>query len=56
MHTPIHSIELLWKEYAHFENSINKMLAEKLIHEKTREYQNAKRAVKVCENYNFDFF
>jgi len=50
VHTPIHSIEALWKEYAHFENSINKMLAEKLIHEKTREYQNAKRAVREIES------
>nr|XP_047143845.1 cleavage stimulation factor subunit 3 isoform X1 [Hydra vulgaris] len=49
VHTPIHNIESLWKEYSHFEMSVNKMLAEKLIHEKTREYQNARRAVKDIE-------
>ena len=47
VHTPIHNVESLWKEYTHFEMSVNKVLAEKLIHEKTREYQMARRAVKV---------
>jgi len=47
--TPIYNIELLWKEYQQFETSINKMLAEKLIHEKTREYQIARKATKDCE-------
>ncbi|XP_057314296.1 cleavage stimulation factor subunit 3-like [Hydractinia symbiolongicarpus] len=55
VHTPIHNIEVLWKDYSHFEMSVNKMLAEKLIHEKTREYQNARRAVKECETVTHGF-
>lgn len=47
--TPIHNVEFLWKEYMHFEMSINKMLAEKLIHEKNREHQIAKRSAADCE-------
>jgi len=55
VHTPIHNIESLWKEYSHFEMSVNKVLAEKLIHEKTREYQMARRAVKECETVTHGF-
>jgi len=55
VHTPIYNIEVLWKEYSQFEQSVNRMLAEKLIHEKTREYQNARRAVKDCETVTHGF-
>lgn len=55
VHTPIYNIEVLWKEYSQFEMSVNRMLAEKLIHEKTREYQNARRAVKECETVTHGF-
>lgn len=55
VHTPIYNIEVLWKEYGQFEMSVNKLLAEKLIHEKTREYQNARRAVKECETVTHGF-
>jgi cleavage stimulation factor subunit 3 len=55
VHTPIYNIEVLWKEYSQFEQSVNRMLAEKLIHEKTREYQNARRAVKECETVTHGF-
>ena len=46
--TPITSIDSLWKEYSAFEQGINKQLAEKLIHDRTRDYLNARRSGKVC--------
>ncbi|XP_046843995.1 cleavage stimulation factor subunit 3-like [Xenia sp. Carnegie-2017] len=47
--TPINNLESLWRDYTSFEQSVNKVLAKKLIDEKTREYMNARRAAKEYE-------
>uniref|UniRef100_A0A914X8Q0 Suppressor of forked domain-containing protein n=1 Tax=Plectus sambesii TaxID=2011161 RepID=A0A914X8Q0_9BILA len=47
--TPMLNIEQLWAEYCSFEKSINATLAEKLIAERTRDYQAAKRVSRQLE-------
>ncbi|VDN02352.1 unnamed protein product [Thelazia callipaeda] len=47
--TPMVNIEQLWAEYCAYEKSINATLAEKLIAERNKEYQVAKRISKSLE-------
>lgn len=47
--TPIINLEALWREYNAFEQSVNKLLAKKLIDDKTRDYMNARRVSKEYE-------
>lgn len=47
--TPLNNLEALWREYTAFEQSVNKVLAKKLIDDKTREYMNARRVAKEYE-------
>ncbi|VDO98253.1 unnamed protein product [Soboliphyme baturini] len=48
--TPLFNIEQIWGEYCTFEKSVNSVLAEKLIADKGRDYQNARRVSKAMEN------
>lgn len=43
------NIELLWKEYLAFEQSINTMIADKMMIERSRDYMNARRVAKEYE-------
>lgn len=43
------NIELLWKEYLAFEQSINIMIADKMMIERSRDYMNARRVTKEYE-------
>ncbi|MFH4974280.1 hypothetical protein AB6A40_000989 [Gnathostoma spinigerum] len=47
--TPMVNIEHLWSEYCAYEKSVNVTLAEKLIAERNKEYQVAKRISKLLE-------
>lgn len=47
--TPIIGIEILWKEYIQFENSINPIISEKMSLERSRDYMNARRVAKELE-------
>uniref|UniRef100_A0A8L7T3U5 Suppressor of forked protein, putative n=2 Tax=Onchocercidae TaxID=6296 RepID=A0A8L7T3U5_BRUMA len=47
--TPMVNIEQLWAEYCAYEKSVNATLAEKLIAERNKEYQIAKRISKSLE-------
>ncbi|EDO40717.1 predicted protein [Nematostella vectensis] len=47
--TPIINVEAIWREYNTFEQGINKVLAKKLIDERTRDYMNARRMAKEYE-------
>uniref|UniRef100_A0A0R3S461 Suf domain-containing protein n=1 Tax=Elaeophora elaphi TaxID=1147741 RepID=A0A0R3S461_9BILA len=47
--TPMINIEQLWAEYCAYEKSVNATLAEKLIAERNKEYQVAKRISKSLE-------
>lgn len=47
--TPMVNIEQLWAEYCSYEKSVNATLAEKLIAERNKEYQVAKRISKSLE-------
>lgn len=44
--TPMHNLELIWNDYCTYEKAINITLAEKLIAERGKEYQNARRVEK----------
>lgn len=46
---PMINIELLWKEYLAFEQSINIMIADKMMIERSRDYMNARRVTKEYE-------
>ncbi|KAI5716903.1 hypothetical protein M8J76_014431 [Diaphorina citri] len=46
---PMQNIELLWKDYIAYEQSINPIIAEKIILERSREYMNARRVAKEFE-------
>ncbi|KAL4083506.1 hypothetical protein QTP88_028822 [Uroleucon formosanum] len=46
---PMINIELLWKEYLAFEQSINCMIADKVMIERSRDYMNARRVTKEYE-------
>lgn len=45
--TPMSSMEALWRDYSSFEQGVNKQLAEKLIHDKTRDHMIARKVAKV---------
>lgn len=47
--TPIIGIELLWKEYITFEQTINPIISEKMSLERSRDYMNARRVAKEME-------
>lgn len=47
--TPLLNIELIWNEYCSYEKAINAQLAEKLIAERSKDYQNAKKVAKSME-------
>ncbi|KRY13566.1 Cleavage stimulation factor subunit 3 [Trichinella patagoniensis] len=47
--TPLTNVELLWSEYCAWEKSVNPVLAEKLIADKHRDYQSARRVMKEME-------
>ena len=47
--TPMLGIETLWKEYMAYEQSINKILSEKIIIDRSKEYMNARRVAKELE-------
>ncbi len=55
--TPMSSMEALWREYNLFEQGTNKQLAEKLIHDKTRDHMIARKVAKVrLASFNSIFF
>eukprot|EP00795_Rhopilema_esculentum_P005315 gene5315-484_t len=47
--TPMSSMEALWRDYNAFEQGVNKQLAEKLIHDKTRDHMIARKVAKAYE-------
>eukprot|EP00794_Sanderia_malayensis_P012786 gene12786-14097_t len=47
--TPMSSMEALWRDYSSFEQGVNKPLAEKLIHDKTRDHMIARKVAKAYE-------
>lgn len=47
--TPMWNIETLWKEYCAYENSINPIIAKKMIEDRGRDYMNARRVAKEYE-------
>ncbi|KRZ69536.1 Cleavage stimulation factor subunit 3 [Trichinella papuae] len=47
--TPLTNVELLWSEYCAWEKTVNPVLAEKLIADKHRDYQSARRVMKEME-------
>lgn len=47
--TPMLNIETLWSDYCAYEKGINSTLAEKLIGERNKEYQIAKKVTKQLE-------
>ncbi|CAI4231019.1 unnamed protein product [Auanema sp. JU1783] len=47
--TPMLNIDTLWQDYCNYEKSINPTLAEKLIAERNKEYQAAKKVTKSLE-------
>jgi len=46
---PMMNIELLWKDYTNYENSINNLIAKKMIDDRSREYMGARRVAKEYE-------
>ncbi|WAR09068.1 CSTF3-like protein [Mya arenaria] len=46
---PMINIEQLWKDYGHYENSINPLIAKKMIEDRSRDYMNARRVSKEYE-------
>ncbi|GAB6030297.1 Cleavage stimulation factor subunit 3 [Chamberlinius hualienensis] len=46
---PMINIEQLWKDYVAYEQSINPILAEKMVNERSRDYMNARRVAKEYE-------
>lgn len=46
---PLTSIEMMWKEYCHFEQEFQPHLAEKITAERSREYTTAKKNSKILE-------
>ena len=47
------SMEALWRDYNAFEQGVNKQLAEKLIHDKTRDHMISRKVAKVTlETYD----
>ncbi|CAG5134130.1 unnamed protein product [Candidula unifasciata] len=46
---PMINIELLWKDYTAYENSINSLIAKKMIDDRSREYMSARRVAKEYE-------
>ncbi|KAI8772672.1 cleavage stimulation factor subunit 3-like [Biomphalaria glabrata] len=46
---PMINIELLWKDYTAYENSINNLIAKKMIDDRSREYMSARRVAKEYE-------
>jgi len=46
---PMMNIELLWKDYTTYENSINNLIAKKMIDDRSREYMSARRVAKEYE-------
>lgn len=47
--TPIGNVEQLWADYVNFEKGVNSNLADKLVSERQRDYQTARRTVKQLE-------
>ncbi|PVD28191.1 hypothetical protein C0Q70_10777 [Pomacea canaliculata] len=46
---PMIHIEILWKDYCAYENSINSLIAKKMTEDRGREYMNARRVAKEFE-------
>ncbi|XP_070535055.1 cleavage stimulation factor subunit 3-like [Ptychodera flava] len=46
---PMINIEQLWREYNNYENSINPLIAKKMIDDRSRDYMNARRVAKEYE-------
>ncbi|XP_052243901.1 cleavage stimulation factor subunit 3-like isoform X2 [Dreissena polymorpha] len=46
---PMINIEQLWKDYGHYENSINPLIAKKMVEDRARDYMNARRVSKEYE-------
>lgn len=46
---PMFHIDSLWKEYINYEQSINPLIAEKAVQERSRDYMNARRVAKEWE-------
>uniref|UniRef100_A0A8R1DTG2 Suf domain-containing protein n=1 Tax=Caenorhabditis japonica TaxID=281687 RepID=A0A8R1DTG2_CAEJA len=47
---PMHNLDSIWNDYCAYEKAINMTLAEKLIAERGKEYQNARRVEKELQN------
>ncbi|KAK6169592.1 hypothetical protein SNE40_020613 [Patella caerulea] len=46
---PMINIEILWKEYCSYENSVNPLIAKKMTEDRGREYMNSRRVAKEYE-------
>lgn len=46
---PMFHIDTLWKEYINYEQSINPMIAEKMVQDRSRDHMNARRVAKEWE-------
>lgn len=49
IYNPMFHIELLWKEYVTYEQSINPIIADKMVQERSRDHMNARRVAKEWE-------
>lgn len=47
---PMFHVETLWKEYINYEQSINPLIADKAIQDRSRDYMNARHVAKVWES------
>nr|CAG8597475.1 9724_t:CDS:10 [Entrophospora candida] len=43
---PLNNVEQIWKEYDQFENSLNKLTAKKILHDKSPSYMTARTTIK----------
>jgi len=48
---PMVNVENLWNEYCSYERSVNQALAEKLINDRNKDHQNARRVARLLEQY-----
>ena len=48
------NVETLWKDYNAYEQSINALVAKKMIDDKNKEFINARRATKELEGFQVE--
>jgi cleavage stimulation factor subunit 3 len=48
---PMMNVENLWNDYCTYERSVNQTLAEKLINDRNKDHQNARRVARLLEQF-----